>query len=85
MFIKAASEYPDSNHPIHAQAAEHRRLLLLQLQEIASAAGAQDPAALARALLLLKAGAMVSAHLHEVDPAGNAKAAAATLLSTALP
>jgi AcrR family transcriptional regulator len=85
MFIKAASEYPDADHPIHAQASEHRRLLFLQLQEIAAAAGAEDPAALARALLLLKAGAVVSAHLdHDVDPAGNAKAAAATLLANAL-
>lgn len=86
MFIKAASEYPDPDHPIHAQASEHRRLLFLQLQKVAAAAGADDPAALARALLLLKSGAFVSAHLdHEADPAGNAKAAAALLLSTALP
>ncbi len=85
LFIKAASEYPDPSHPIHAQAAEHRRLLFLRLQEIAAAAGAQVPADLARELLLLKAGAMVSAHLHETDPAGNAKAAAKTLLETALP
>jgi AcrR family transcriptional regulator len=86
LFIKAASEYPDPGHPIHAQATEHRRLLFLQLQKIAAAAGAKNPEALARALLLLKAGAMVSAHLdHEADPAGNAKAAAKTLLETALP
>jgi hypothetical protein len=25
MFIKAASEYPDPRHPIHAQSAEHKR------------------------------------------------------------
>ena len=28
MFIKAASEYPDPEHPIHAQASEHRRSLV---------------------------------------------------------
>ena len=83
MFIKAASEYPDPNHPIHAQAAEHKRLLFLQLHKIAADAGAEDPAALARALLLLKEGAIVTAHLgHEADPAADAKAAASTLLST---
>ena len=27
MFIKASSEYPDPTHPIHAQAAEHERLM----------------------------------------------------------
>lgn len=83
MFIKAASEYPDPDHPIHAQAAEHKRLLFLQLHKIAADAGAEDPAALTRALLLLKEGAIVTAHLgHEADPAADAKAAASTLLST---
>ena len=86
IFIKAGSEYPDPSHPIHAQATEHRRLLFLRLREIAAAAGADDPETVARALLLLKAGAMVSAHLdREADPAGNAKAAATTLLEAALP
>jgi len=85
MFIKAASEYPDPGHPIHAQAAEHKRLLFVQVEQIAAAAGAQDPAALARALLLLKEGAIVTAHMgHEADPAADAKAVAATLLA-ALP
>jgi AcrR family transcriptional regulator len=86
MFIKAASEYPDPGHPIHAQSAEHKRLLFLQLREVAVDAGARDPAALARALLLLKEGAIVTAHLgHEADPAGDAKATAAVLLAAALP
>jgi AcrR family transcriptional regulator len=85
MFIKAASEYPDPAHPIHAQAAEHKRLLFLQLEKIAEKAQAKDPAALARALLLLKEGAIVTAHLgHEADPAGDAKAAAEVLLAKGL-
>ena len=86
MFIKAASEYPDPDHPIHAQAAEHKRLLFRQLRDIAADAGAPNPAALTRALLLLKEGAIVTAHLgHEADPAGDAKTAATTILSAALP
>jgi AcrR family transcriptional regulator len=85
MFIKAASEYPDPRHPIHAQSAEHKRLLFLQLQKIAADASARDPDALARALLLLKEGAIVTAHLgHEADPAGDAKAAASIVLAAAL-
>ncbi|MEO3428842.1 TetR family transcriptional regulator [Pelagibius sp. CAU 1746] len=85
MFIKAASEYPDPAHPIHAQAAEHKRLLFLQLEKFAAATGAAEPAVLARALLLLKEGAIVTAHLgHEKDPAGDAKAAAEALVSAAL-
>ncbi|MEQ8233250.1 MAG: TetR family transcriptional regulator [Gammaproteobacteria bacterium] len=83
MFIKAASEYPDPDHPIHAQAAEHKRLLFRQVRELAAAAGAADADALARALLLLKDGAIVTAHLgHERAPAADAKAAAAVLLAT---
>ena len=86
MFIKAASEYPDPAHPIHAQSAEHKRLLFRQLEKIAGEAGAADPKALARQLLLLKEGAIVTAHLgHEIDPAADAKAAAETLLAAALP
>ncbi len=85
MFIKAASEYPDPTHPIHAQSAEHKRLLFLETERIARAAKADDPPALARALLLLKEGAIVTAHLgHEANPAGDAKAAAEALLA-ALP
>lgn len=82
MFIKAASEYPDPRHPIHAQSAEHKRMLFLQLVKITEAAGAEDPASLARALLLLKEGAIVTAHIgHELDPAADAKAAAEALLA----
>lgn len=84
MFIKAASEYPDPVHPIHVQSAEHKRLLFLQLEKVAAAAGAADPAKLARTLLLLKEGAIVTAHLgHEADPAGDAKAAALSVLEAA--
>ena len=86
MFIKAASEYPDPGHPIHAQSAEHKRLLFLQLEKVAAEAGASDPAALARALLLLKEGAIVTAHLgHETDPAADAKQAAEALLASLPP
>lgn len=82
MFIKAASEYPDPAHPIHAQSAEHKRLLFLQLREIAAEAGMPDPDGLARMLLLLKEGAIVTAHLgHEADPAGDARRAATVLIA----
>ena len=82
MFIKAASEYPDTAHPIHAQAAEHKRLLFLKLERVAGEAGAENPAALARALLLLKEGAIVTAHIgHEKDPAADAKLVAEGVLA----
>ncbi|MCB1462040.1 MAG: TetR family transcriptional regulator [Nitratireductor sp.] len=82
MFIKASSEYPDPAHPIHAQSAEHKRLLFTQVEKLAAQAGAKDPAQLARGLLLLKEGAIVTAHLgHEADPAGDAKMVAGTLMA----
>ena len=81
MFIKASSEYQDRKHPIHAAAAEHKRLLLVYLQSLASAAGAKEADALARRLLLLKEGAIVMAHLHDPEvAAADAHAAAQVLI-----
>jgi AcrR family transcriptional regulator len=85
MFIKASSEYPDPAHPIHIQSANHKRLLFAEITAIAAAAGAPAPDALARQLLLLKEGAIVTAHLgHTGDPAGDAKAAATVLIAAAI-
>lgn len=84
LFIKAAGEYPEAGHPIHAQSAEHKRLLRTDLERIAKTAGAQDPAGLARQLLILKEGAIVAAHMgFDPDPAKAAKTAAAGLLAQA--
>ena len=58
MFIKASSEYQDVDNPIHVACAEHKRLLLNYIVELAQKAGAQNPELLARQLLLLKEGAM---------------------------
>lgn len=77
LFNRAASEHRDPGHPIHARSAEHERLLFRELRAIAEASGAPDPSALARALLLMKVGAIVSARFgHEADPAADAGAAA---------
>ena len=85
MFIKASAEYQEPDHPIHALSGEHKRLLFVHARALAAAAGAPDPAALARALLLLEEGAIVTAHLgHTKDPAGDAKAAALVLIAAAL-
>lgn len=81
MFIKASSEYPDCSHPIHVQAAQHKQLLFRQVEKIAADAGARDPAELARVLLLLKEGAIVTAHIgHDPDPAGSAKRVARSMI-----
>lgn len=85
MFIKASSEYQDRAHPIHATAAEHKRLLLQYLSKLAHAAGVEDAEALAHQLLILTEGAIVLAHLHDPETAAaNARAAAKTLIEQAL-
>ncbi len=81
MFIKASAEYQDRDDPIHAQSAEHKRLLFNHMRDLAQDAGASEPEKLARQLLLLKEGAIVTAHLgHTDDPASDAKMAASAIL-----
>ncbi|WP_171211268.1 TetR/AcrR family transcriptional regulator [Ruegeria sp. HKCCA5426] len=85
MFIKAGAEFQDKTHPIHVQAAEHKRLLLEYFTDLARRAGASAPEALACQILLLKEGAIVTAVLlKSCDPAREAKAAAKILLEAAL-
>ena len=84
MFIKASAEFQDAGHPIHAQAAEHKRLLLNHVRGIAEQAGISEPRILAQQLLLLKDGAIVTAQLkYADDPADDAKTAAIQLLERA--
>jgi len=81
MFIKASSEYQEASHPIHQQSAEHKRLLEQHITELATRAEFADPAVLARQLLLLKEGAIITAHLgHTENPARDARAVAEQLL-----
>lgn len=85
MFIKAGAEFQEADHPIHVQAAEHKRLLLDYLTDLANKAGAREPEKLACQLLLLKEGAIVTAVLlRSCDPAQDAREAAQVLLQNAL-
>ena len=81
MFIKASSEFQEASHPIHKQSADHKRMLESHVSELARKAELADPDGLARQLLLLKEGAIVTAHLGHTDkPAQDAKAAAVQLI-----
>lgn len=81
VFVKAAAEFQDTDHPIHALSAEHKRLLFTYLRDLAEKAHAVEPDALARKLMLLLEGAIVTAQLgYANDPAADAKAAAAELV-----
>ncbi len=85
MFIKAGAEYQEADHPIHVQAARHKQVMLDHFTHIAQKAGAPAPETLARQIVLLQEGAIVSAVLLKSgDPAEDAKEAAALLLKTAL-
>lgn len=84
-FVKAVAEFQEHDHPIHVEAAAHKALLLKHLRELAAAAGAKAPDSLARQLLILKEGAIVSAQVGGCAEAiSQAKAAAAALLDQAL-
>ncbi len=88
MFINASAEYADHDNPIHAAAAEHKRLVEKYVCELAAQAHAPDPAALAAQLCILMEGAIV---LTQVCPSENrgcaaavAKQAAEVLINDAL-
>jgi AcrR family transcriptional regulator len=81
MFIKASSEFQDATHPIHKQSADHKRMLEDHMIRLARQAELSEPELLARQLLLLKEGAIVTAHLgHTENAAQDAKAAARRLI-----
>ena len=83
-FAAAAAEFHDSKDPIHAAAAEHKRLLLGHLRDLAAAAGAVDPDALAEELALLMEGATALAHVCGEKNLRAARHAAALLIDEAL-
>jgi AcrR family transcriptional regulator len=83
-FIRALSEYPDPDHPIHRAAWRHKQAVNALLQKLATEAGAAHPAELADALSLLIDGAILAAHATGSSaPAATARATAASLLKQA--
>ena len=83
MFIKASAEYQESDHAIHVQSSEHKRLLFEHIAELCVRAAVDEPDTLAWQLLLLKEGAIVMAVLGRgTDAAHDAKAAARALLES---
>ena len=62
MFINASAEYTDPADPIHAAAAEHKRLVCDYVRELATAAGAADPDPLAPPPMPLMAGSIGLPH-----------------------
>lgn len=82
MFIKASSEYQNTEHPIHTASAAHKSMILHYLESLATQANYKNPKDLARQLLLLKEGAIVMAHMHGAGTyAQDARKAAEALIS----
>lgn len=86
MFINAAVEFPFPNDPIHQAAAAHSVSLCRELARLAKEGGAPDPEALARRLVMLVAGSLITRHV-AVDRGASktARAMAELLLDGALP
>lgn len=83
-FTNAVSELPDPTHPAHAVVRRHKDRLRRWLRERAKAAGAKDPGALSRQLMLVFAGAQAQAVIEQSGrPARDAHCLAANLIEAA--
>lgn len=81
-FQVASAEFPDPDHPGHAEAAQHKRALRGRLRALAVDAGAADPDGLADGLLLLTDGAFAAARMFGPDsPARHVSTAGRALLA----
>ncbi len=84
-FINACAEYGDRDSPIHSLAAEHKRLILAYVHELAEAAGARDPGVLARQLCILMEGVIVTAQVSgDMEATRSARDAAKLLVREAI-
>ena len=85
-FQATAAEFPEAAHPGHAAALAHKQAVRTRLRELASAAGATDPAALADGLVLVMDGAFAAARMYRrASPATRAAATARTLIAAQIP
>ena len=84
-FINASAEYTAHDHPVHIAAAEHKKLVLIYVRNLAAAAGAQGPDQLSEQLFFLMEGALVAAHVSgQTDACIKARRAAEVLIRVAL-
>ncbi len=85
MFINAAAEYGNCDHPIHVVAAEHKRMLTGYIRSLAADAGAAEADRLARQLYILVEGAIVATQVcSRTDAGSDARDAAEALIANAL-
>lgn len=83
-FLNAAVDFPDSSHPGHRIALEHKKAVRQRLRDLAGEAGAEAPELLGDQLFLLMDGAFMAVRLFGPDnPACKVAAAAEGLLGKA--
>lgn len=61
-FIRAVGEYPEADSPVHQAVVRHKTRVRAKIAELLSGLQVSDPAGLAKQILLLLEGAIVSAH-----------------------
>jgi AcrR family transcriptional regulator len=84
-FINACAEYADPDCAIHRAAAEHKRMVLDYVSEIATRAGAREPESLAAQLCILIDGVIVTSQVSgNADAARQARGAAELLVDDQL-
>lgn len=85
LFLMAVTDHPVRSHPAHQAAAKHYLVTRQTIEKMAAAAGARDPAELARQWSILLLGA-VSQQLMapELEPARQARRMAELILETEL-
>ncbi|MEV0269333.1 TetR family transcriptional regulator [Hamadaea sp. NPDC050747] len=84
MFVNAAADLPDPDHPARPVASLHKRRLLDFITTRTVAMGVRDPEALARQLKVLMEGAVATALVDPgPQPALDARAAAVVLIAAA--
>jgi AcrR family transcriptional regulator len=84
MFLRAASEYPSPNDPVHQASMIHTQSLTREMRERAERAGACDAEGLAGQLMLLIIGATHSRTMQGAAGGPSVRAAAALLLEGAI-
>jgi len=83
-FVAATAEYGERPNPIAHESAMHKRLVLAYFEELARAAGLENPSQVAGEINLLHEGATSVAHvMNDSDAANKAKVAAAKIIAAA--
>lgn len=85
MFMKAASEYPSPNDPVHQAAMVHGENLHREIRQRAHRAGATNADSVASQLMLVLTGAVLSRHAAgKPDQARSARGAAGVIVESAM-